>query len=376
MRVCYISTYFPIENGIATYTRYLSDAVRLLEKEVLIISESGARGENVFPVYSPLDNDIAAKLFHMVSKLTPDIIHIEHDYSLFGSENSVQILDFLYRCKMAELPTVTTLHTLFEELDNAQKIILESITSSSSAIIVHEGYQYDTLIRYFPEHKNKYHVVPHGVRRVERISNAKEILGLKGEKVLLLAGYFTPTKGFHRIIKLFPKIAKNVNNAQLLVSGKIMGIEYNDYQRYFFDLINNSPVFDRIEVLRGQFPQHTFDVIISAADLMVLPYEIGAQSGILAQASAFEIPVVLSPLQSFRKWNNTVKGGIVADTDEEYIKAITTLLVDDDYRQQLKQKIKTNLSAMYWDEVAKKHLLIYESVINVPYGRARYFYIP
>jgi hypothetical protein len=29
-----------------------------------------------------------------------------------------------------------------------------------------------------------------------------------------------------------------------------------------------------------------------------------------------------------------------------------------------------------WHEIAKQHLLIYEKVIKVPYGRGKYFYIP
>jgi glycosyltransferase involved in cell wall biosynthesis len=376
MRVCYISTYPPIENGIATYTRYLSDAIKFLDKEVLIISENGTYGENVFPTYSPLDNDIAAKLFNMVSKMTPDVIHIQHDYNIYGSDNGVQLLDFLYRCKMAGLPTVTTLHTVYEEIDNTQHIILESILSSSSAVILHEQYQLQTVMRYFPQHKKKCHVVPHGVRRIKPVKDAKKILNLEDKKVLLLAGYFTPTKGFHRIVKLFPEIAGNVKDAVLLVSGKMRGIEYGDYQKYFFDLINNSPAFNKIEVLRGQFPQHTFDTILSSADVLALPYEMGGQSGMLAQAAAFQIPVVLSPLKSFESWNKKIKGGIIANSDNEFITAISELLLADDYRKKLKQNIANNIQSYYWDEIAKKHLLVYESVINVPYGKARYFYVP
>ncbi len=376
MRVCYISTFPPIENGIAGYTLYLSNAIRKLEKEVLIISENGTHGDNVFPTYSPLDNDIAAKLFYMVSKMTPDVIHIQHDYTIFGSDNGVQILDFLYRCKMAGLPTVTTLHTIFEDIDNVQQTVLESIATSSSAIIVHENYQFETLIRYFPQFRQKFHLLPHGIRHVKPIKEAKKILKLENKKVILLAGYFTPTKGFHKIVKLFPEIVKYVNNATLLVSGKMRGIENGDYQRYFFDLINNSPVFNHIEVLRGQFPQHTFDTILSAADVMILPYEIGGQSGMLAQAAAFHIPVVFSPLKSFENWNKTVKGGVIAHNDNEYITAISEIIAVDDFHEKLSKNIENNIKHMYWDEIAKKHLLVYESVINVPYGKARYFYLP
>ena len=70
MRVCYISTYPPIECGIASYTKYLSESVQNLNHEVIIVSQNGAKGDNVFPVYSPLDNDIATKLFHITEAYT------------------------------------------------------------------------------------------------------------------------------------------------------------------------------------------------------------------------------------------------------------------------------------------------------------------
>jgi len=376
MRVCYISTYPPTECGIATYTKYLSDAVRILDKEVHIVSQNGAKGLNVYPVYSPLDNDIATKLFHVSSKITPDVINVQHEYGLFGAESGIQILDFLYRCKIAKLPTVSTLHTVYEELERHQEIILESITSSSSAIIVHEPYQKDTLNNYFKDINDKIHVLPHGVRENVMVKDAKKKLGLEGKKVLLLAGYFRPSKAFHKIVKLFPKIAEQDKDVVLLVAGKMRGLEYGEYQRYFFDLINNSPAFGQIQVLRGQFPQYTFDTILSAADVMAMPYEAGAQSGIMAQAAAFNLPVVASANPSFIKYMEETKGGIIAESEDEYIDALSKILCNDTYNTEMRNNIARNIKPRLWTNIAREHLKVYESVIHVPYGRARYFYMP
>lgn len=376
MRVCFISTYPPTECGIATYTQYLSDVVRELEKEVLIVTQEGGEGNQVFPTYTPLDNDISIKLFHVASKLTPDIINIQHEYGLFGSDMGVQIVDFLIRCRLAHIPTVTTLHTVYKELEPHFLTMLENIVGNSSGIIVHEGYQKETLKKHFPNWDDKVHVLPHGIRQVEPRKDAKKILGLEGKKVLLLAGYFRPSKGFHKIVELFPRIAEKVNDVVLLVAGKMRGLEFADYQRYFFELINESEAFDKIQVLRGQFPQHTFDAIMSAGDVLAMPYEIGAQSGIIAQSAAFYLPVVTSSISSFEDWNNWVKGGLTAYKDDDYVEHISRILNDDEYREKLRQNIKENTQDRKWLEMGKKHIRIFEKYIHVPYGRARYFYVP
>ena len=374
MRVCYVSTYPPIECGIASYTRYLADAVQSIGDEVIIVSQNGAKGDNVFPVYSPLDNDIATKLFHITSKLTPDVINIQHDYNLYGADSGVQLLDFLYRCKIAQLPTVTTLHTLYEDLDRTQRIILDGITTTSDAVIVHEPYQKNTLEKYFPLNRDKYFVIPHGVRQATRVDDAKKLLGLEGKKVILLTGYFRPSKGFHRIVKIFPEIVNRMKDVVLLVSGKMRGLEFGEYRKYFFDLINSSPAIDNIMVLSGQFPQHTFDTIMSAADVLALPYEIGAQSGILAQSAAFNVPVVMSPLKSFAHWNEIVKGGAIAETDEEYKEAIIKVLLEEEYRNELIQNMKQNKSQLLWPEIAAHHQSVYSQIVKTLFTGSKYFY--
>lgn len=375
MRIAFISTYPPIECGLATYTKYLTDAMKKFKKEIFIVSQIGAKGENTFPVYTPQNNDIAYRLFHAVENLTPDIIHIEHEFGLYGSRRGFQIIDFMLRCKVTDTPVVTTLHTVFKNFSHTEKFITQYIIDNSAAVIVHEPYQKAMLENDY-NHQNKIKVIPHGVRSCNKTPNAKKLLDLENKKVILLSGYLRETKCFEKIIEVFPKIAAQIDNVVLLVAVRNRILEYSKYRRCLYKLIEESPSKDKIKILIGQFPQYTFDTILSAADVIALPYSKGGQSGILAQSSAFEVPVVTSNLQSFKHWNETVKGGLTCDTDNDYVKNIVKILTDEKYSSQLQKNIKQHNKLISWDKVADIHMDIYNNIINNLFKNTDFFYVP
>ena len=374
MRIAFISTYPPIECGIGTYTCYLNEALEKRHNETFVISQIGAQGKNVFPIFSRESNSLGADLFNVCDKITPDVIHIQHEYGLYGPQKGVQIAEFILRCKLAGEPVVTTLHTVNPELEDFEKVILRTIVGESSAIIVHENFQKKALVNCLGQ-EDKIHVIPHGVREIDSIPSAKAKLGIEGKKVILLCGYFRPTKCFHKMVEWFPELCERLEDVILVIAGKSRGLEYRDYQREFFETINHSPVNDKILVLRGQFPQHTFDTIVSASDVVVLPYEVGGQSGILSQCFAFGKPVVTSNLLAFKRMFERCEGGFACETKQDYLKNIAAILTDDKLSHRLKTHIKDYVAQeIGWSKVAQQHVEVYHSVVRVPYGKAKYIF--
>lgn len=376
MRIGFVSTYPPIECGIATYTEALHTELRGMRNETFVVSQLGAQGDAVFPVYQPDQPTLAANIFSTSARMTPDAMHIQHEYGLFGSQKGVAVAELILRYRLANIPVVTTLHTVDEELDREQEIILRRIVEESDAVIVHEQYQKETLVRYFG-HADCIHVIEHGIREVEAVPDAKRKLDLDGKKVIMLCGYFRPTKGFHRVLDFLPAICERDEDVVLVIAGKIRGFEAQEYQRQFFTKVNESSVADRIVFLRGQFPQHTFDTILSAADVVVLPYESGAQSGMMAQCFAFGRPVVTSDLKAFQLLLERSGGGIGCSNNDEYVDAILRILGDDQYRSGLQGNIRAYVEQRAgWSHIARQHVDVYHKVVRVPYGKGRYVYFP
>lgn len=138
MRIGFISTYPPIECGIASYTQYLRDALNALEMDIYVVSHRGGRGKNVFIGFDYEDGDLAEKAFSMMTRLTPDIVHIQHEFGLFGKHFGVNVIPLILLFRLEGIPVAVTLHTVYDEMSLQQRIILKSIIENSDAVIIHE----------------------------------------------------------------------------------------------------------------------------------------------------------------------------------------------------------------------------------------------
>jgi glycosyltransferase involved in cell wall biosynthesis len=375
MRIGFVSTYPPIECGIGTYTEALNNALRKLRHETFVVSRPGAHGAGVVPAWRPESSSFAADAFEVSASLTPDLMHIQHEYGMYGPQKGVKIIELILRYRLAGVPVAITLHTVYDELDEQEQIILKHIVDESSAVIVHESFQKEVLRRHFGA-GDKIHVIEHGVREIKPIPAAKEKLGLEGKKVVLICGYYRPTKGYHRVLSFFPEICAHDPDAVLVVAGKARSSAALDHQRQLLAQMNESPVVDRIVFLRGQFPQHTFDTILSAADCVVLPYEQGAQSGLLAQCFAHGRPAIVSDLRAFRLLVERSGGGLVCGTDEEYVSSILRVLNDQQLRRRMRASVTEYVREKAgWSQTARQHAALYSAVIE-PYGKGRYVYFP
>ena len=375
MRIGVISTYPPIECGIATYTKYLTDALLRIEgNEIYIVSQFGGAGEKVYPAFHGDDADLAEKVFKMMIKFTPDIVHIQHEFGIFGPSCGVSCIPLVYKLRLAGVPVVITFHTIYEEFSREQKIVLEALIRACDAVIVHEEYQEKVIIEKVGSFDNIW-VIPHGAREIATVPEAKRRIGIdENARSILLCGYFRPTKGMDRIVRIFPKIAEKVENAVLVIAGKMRSQDYKDYRDMFFRLVETSPARDRIFVLRGQFPQKTFDTIMSSGDVVPMPYLKGAQSGVLAHCLAFGRPVVVSPdVRSLRETVTNVGCGMVAEDDEQFVNNITKILKNSDLWLELSNNavdyVKEKIS---WRLIAKRTMDVYRSAVKIPHGHAMY----
>ncbi|MBW1997032.1 MAG: glycosyltransferase [Deltaproteobacteria bacterium] len=369
MRVGFISTFPPIECGIATYTKYLSEGLREKHVDVYVVSHLGGSGPQVFPCFDYEDGDLAERAFSMMVRFTPDVVHIQHEFNLFGKYHGVSVIPLIIQFRLIGIPVVTTLHTVYADMTESQLVILESIFANSERIIIHEPYQGEVLQKVMDKNLvAKIRVIPHGAREVKPVPAAKEILGLpEDKKIILLIGYFRPSKNFELVVDIFPEILELYPDALLVVAGKIRGKEYRDYRNMLFRKIADSPKSDSIYLIRGQLPQDVFDTIISAADVVVLPYKISSQSGILAHCLAFGKPIVTSSTQAMKEALEKSRAGLTCDNTSQFVENIARILSNNEKARELSQNaLRFVREVISWSRVAGQHLEIYKSLMDIP----------
>lgn len=366
MRIGFVSTYPPIECGIGTYTKYLTDELLTFEKDIYVVSQFGGKGEKVYPAFNAEDHDLAERIFEMMIKFMPDIVHIQHEFGIFGEPEGLNCIPLVYRLKLAGIPVVITLHTLYEKFSREKKIVLDALIRGVDRVIVHEEYQKEAILKEIGQFDN-IAVIPHGAREIEPVPEARKKLDLDEDmKVVLLCGYFRPTKGMHRIVGLFPQVAERVKDAVLVIASKLRKEEYHDYRDMILQMAEDSTASKKIIVVKGQIPQDVFDMALSTADVIPLAYQKGAQSGIFAHCLAFGAPVVVSSdVRSLRETATGAKCGLVAKNDEEFVDCITKILTDDALRKEMSRNAREYVrKTISWKLIAEKTMNLYKDMIG------------
>lgn len=378
MRIGYLSSFPPIESGIATYTSYLESATATHDVETFVVAPHGSQGNNVFPTYTSGTGDFAPAVYQMLTQLTPDLVHIQHDREQYGPSWGMEVVDLVLRLRLVDVPVVITLHDIYESLNPAEHLVLRHLLAECSGIIVHEAFQRETLERELgPEIGAKVTVLDHGVREVKPVRDAKRKLGLNpADNVVLMCGYFRPSKGFHKAIEFFGDVVEAHPDTVLVLAGKSRTIEFDQYRRDLLDQIEDAPFANRVQILSGQFPQHTFDTLLSAADVVCLPYDEGAQSGVLSQAIAFRRPLVTSQLKAFTSVTRRSGAG-VSCLEDDYAGAINRVLSSNALANSFSAAADTYIRRRAgWSVIARRHLELYQSVISDGAGSGRYVHVP
>jgi glycosyltransferase involved in cell wall biosynthesis len=179
---------------------------------------------------------------------------------------------------------------------------------------------------------------------------AREKLGIKpGKKVILFFGFIREYKGLDLLIAAMQFLPED---CELVIAGEV----YGDFQRYE-NLIKEYSLSDRIYLHTRYIPDQEVPVFFSAADVCVLPYRSGTQSGIATISYHFNLPVIITNVGGLKEMVEDEKTGLVVkENSPESIGQAIRKYFEKEMKEKLIPSIQEYKTTHSWERLAEDTL--------------------
>lgn len=379
LMVC--TEYPPMQGGVGRYTYNLVKSLRSNNSNVFVVSSSDGSGD--FKGISPYNTNNSELLLKLVDEIKPNVIHLQHEFGLYGffmnpllpSKTSTGLDKFYSDCKT---PIVTTFHTSMYFNQWMKLINIRDKGNGKDFLRLYSSYKYwRHLINYSSIHRiNKYlmsksaygivlsdfmrqlipgtNVVYHGstpyiAKDVSRSEARKKMhLPQKG-KLALAQGFITNTKGWDIIKKM------NIPNDWKIVVNYSKNF-YND-ENIDFKIFNNKI----INLDKKYLSEEELSLLFFSCDAVFLPYKVCSGSGVMYDGLGHGKPFVASDLGFFKEFSKMNLGIVTKRSPRSFEQAFNEI---DRRYPFFKSKVEEFRRTLSWDNIAKQHISIYNSIIN------------
>jgi glycosyltransferase involved in cell wall biosynthesis len=308
LRVAIIGTFPPRLCGIATFTNDLYEAVAAqpgVKPFVIAINDAPETAYD-YPAHvrwSIDESDPAAfqRAGRTLGMGAADLILVQHEFGIFGGPAGSHIIDLL---AAADLPVVTTLHTVLTDPNDEQLAVMKELIRLSHTLIVMAERGRDILMSRYGVPSRQIAVVPHGVpdRNLIEPSEMRRRLGWQDVPTVLTFGLLSPSKGLESMIDAMPALVERDPRVRYVVLGAthphVVREQHGEsYRETLMQRARKLGVEKNI-VFENRFVDlPELCDCLQACDVYVTPYRSEAQitSGTLAYAHGLGKAIVSTP---------------------------------------------------------------------------------
>lgn len=365
MKIVFLSPFYPYRGGIAQFSDSLYES---LKKNHEVKAFSFKRqypnlffpGTSQFVLKDDIKRDIHAEMIlDSINPLTyrktakriignkPDLVLISYWMPFFAPS-----LGWVaHTLKKNRLKIISILHNVIPHEKRLGDRLLGKfyMRQSRGFVILNEKSKHD-LLSLKPDAKFIVHPHPlysHYGNKYD-INGARERLKLhRDKKIVLFFGFIRDYKGLDLLIEAFNEL----DDSYLLL---IVGEVYGDFEKYQ-KLIEKYSLTDRINLHTKYVPDADIPLYFSAADVCVLPYRSGTQSGIISIAYHFELPVITTDVGGLKEMVQDGKTGfIVSELSPKPISENIKKYFDPaaGFKVKFQKNIKEYMSYYSWDSLA------------------------
>jgi hypothetical protein len=383
LKVLMISTeYPPMQGGVGGYCKKLVDSLKREGVQVFVVCNEDGNGD--YNGISPKNQDNSKVLLNIVKEVEPDVVHVQYEHGLYGihldpinPRRTHTNIELFYR--QCTVPIVTTFHSAYTFTQWMRLVVpLNNRKFGSIGTLLRMAYDYWThLINYGSFNSlnkrkigrnkagvvfSKYlaNMIPgstliyHGAEPsisppLDRKEVRKMLLLPEDANLALAIGFTTATKGWDVIRKMrIPKDWKVVINTS-----------QNHYGREKLNVkFENEGV---INLNRGFLSDKELSLLFYCVDALILPYKVASGSGVMYDGLAHGLPFISSKLQFFKEFSDMKLGMMVARNPVQFSNSLVKLKMN---YKRYKDAVVSFRNHLLWKEVAKKHILLYNSIID------------
>jgi glycosyltransferase involved in cell wall biosynthesis len=181
--------------------------------------------------------------------------------------------------------------------------------------------------------------------KMEKISALTQLNLPSNQRTILYFGLIRKYKGLDILIEAFDQLDKQY---ELLIVGEPYG-DFSPYQQ----LIDKNRNRDRIHSVIRYVADDEVPLYFSAADVCVLPYRSATQSGVIAIAYHFDLPVIVTDVGGLKGTVKPYGAGIIVDKAEAkpFAQAIKSYF-DRAQQAPMSQAIQNFKQQYTWDGMA------------------------
>lgn len=378
MKYSIISTYWPSSGGVSTYTRYLFQELRKLDKNIYVIADKikSKKEERVLRVWN---NNLffPIKMIENIIKHNINIIHIQFEISLYAGKFGLLLIPLLITMlKLFNKKVILTVH----QVVNLNEITIDFLKENGypknvflTKTMLHMLYLFfgrfaDSLVVHEPKfknylinsgiNKNKITVIKHGVLKIKlkNKKQAKRFVGVDNKYTFLYFGYLSGYKGVDLIIETLKEIKQEDFN--FIIVGSLHPRLKKDLKYMeFYKKIQKEFNLDKRCIFFEHADEKDVNLFFRAADCLILPYKNQVSSS---------GPMALGLANNNLILGSSVFEGVIPDEllfkrDKIELKAIMQKAIKGklDNKKEDLVKIKNECS---WSKIAEETYKIYKEV--------------
>ena len=397
MHICLVSTFPPAPCGIATYSSYLINGLLADARARITVLTPSPVADDLRPQVQVIgafseDSDYAAAILQHVRVLAPEVVHIQHEYGIFGFDD--RFLHLLIGLRENSVPVVLTLHTVHTrfsldvgcswrrdrrlpanvEIEKYQ----QQLCKLCDVVVVHQDHTMRTALIEQGAPTDRIAFLPHGTFPETGISGpaARKRLGFGHDSPLLVAfGYFEPSKNHQCLLEAFSLLRLRQHNAKLWIGGHVRwpSPPAAEYQAHIMNLIDKMGLQEHVTMCKEEVPESDVSLLLAAADMSAASCigieDTYSSSGALHRMLGSGRPIVASDIPKFHELRQILPEILVnPDNPEELARVLIRLLEDCSFRALIASKARQFAAETSWPRVAKSHLDIYRRAITAARG--------